>query len=150
MKIPKNYKGADLPAFYTEDTCEEFHRLLCHLLRRFEAALLTLHDLRDCPRAEIQSKCFDIAVYNAATCGLTLWSLVYSSFLEEHLSRFQAPNPLALPRRVDVELPEDARLVSEGSELQPWWFSGRDSGSLAVRALYRLLAFSNCAFRSRK
>jgi len=128
--------GADLPAFYTADMCEEFHHLLCHLLRRFEAALLALHDFQDCPRAELQSKAFDIAVYDVATCGLTLWSLVYSSFLEEHLWRIQAPNPLVQARPVDLKSPEDAKLISEGSEWQPWWFSGRDSGSLAVRAAY--------------
>jgi hypothetical protein len=111
MQIVKRYMttpGADLPAFYTEDTCEEFHHLLCHLLRRFEAALLALHDLRDCPRPELQSKAFDVAVYDVATCGLTLWSLAYSSFLEEHLWRIHAPNPLAQAGGVDVESPEDS------------------------------------------
>jgi hypothetical protein len=136
VQLAKHYPAtpaAELPAFYTRDTCKEFHRLLCHLLRCFETSL---HDLRDYPYAELHTEAFDMAVYHVATCGLTLWSLVYSSFLEEHLWRIQAPNPLALARRVDAKSSGDAALGSEGTQLQPWWFSGRDSGSLAVCTAY--------------
>jgi len=94
-----DYKiGSDIPPMYTSETCEEFQRLLCHLLRSYEAALLTLDDFKGRSLKPDEVNSFEIAVYCVATCGLTLRDLVYSSFLQEHLARIRLAVPQAQPR----------------------------------------------------
>jgi hypothetical protein len=95
-RVAKQYHdkpGPVLPALYTEKTCEEIHHLLCHLLRRFEAALMKLHEFQNRSLEDRRTDDFEMAVYAVAICGVTLRSLVHSSFLEEHIIRIQAPNP---------------------------------------------------------
>jgi hypothetical protein len=143
IKLAKHYDetpGAEFPHIYTGETCEEFHRLLCHLVRRHEAALSALNDLKDLSHAERQTERFDNAVYGVATCGLILRSLVYSSFLEEHLCRIQAPNPHTtrldgIPQ-ADVTSDDEALSGSGTIIWQPWQVFGRDSGSSSVRRVY--------------
>jgi hypothetical protein len=143
IELAKHYHetpGAEFPHLYTRETCEEFHRLLCHLLTCYEAALSALHDLEDLSHAERQTELFDNAVYCVATCGLTLRSLVHSSFLEEHLCRILAPNPhitkLDDTSHADATS-DDGELSGSGTIIwQPWQVFGRDSGSSSVRRAY--------------
>jgi hypothetical protein len=143
IELAKHYHetpGAEYPHIYTRETCEEFHRLLCHLLTSYETALSALHDLEDLSHAERQTELFDNAVYSVATCGLTLRSLVYSPFLEEHLHRIQAPNPhtarLDNNPHADATSDDGALSGSETVTWQPWQVFGRDSGSSSVRRAY--------------
>jgi hypothetical protein len=143
IKLAKHYHetpGTEFPHIYTTETWEEFHRLLCHLLRHYEAALSALHGLKDSSRAERQSETFDNAVYSVATCGLTLRSLVYSSFLKEHLCRILAPNPhstrLDSTTQADATSDDGALSGSETIIWQPWQAFGRNSGSSSVRRVY--------------
>jgi hypothetical protein len=102
MSLVAGYKArSTLPPIYTRETCEEFHHLLCHLLRCYEAALLTLADFNGLDLSNDPPQAFEIAIYGVATCGLTLHNLIYSSFLEEHLIRIHLPDPRS-ERRSDA------------------------------------------------
>jgi hypothetical protein len=93
IQLARQYCDVPGTPFYTQDTCEEFQSLLCHLLRRFKTALHALHAFRDIPPALRDSDGFESAIYALTICGLTLHSFVHSSFLEENLRRIRAPNP---------------------------------------------------------
>ena len=140
MRVAKQYHDTpapspDLPTLYTEETCEDFHRLLCHLLRRFETTLLKLHEFRDRSPADRCTEDFEMAVYGVATCGLTLRSLVHSSFLEEHLVRIQAPNPY--PQTcAGNNINRNMHMSPEALEFYPHGACGNDSGSHSVCTAY--------------
>jgi hypothetical protein len=144
MRVAKEYRdapppGPNLPALYTEDTCEEFHHLLCHLLRRFEATLLKLHEFQYRSPADRCTEDFEMAVYGVATCGLTLRSLVHSSFLEEHLVRIQAPNPYpqACVGNAGINVMDlNMHMSPEALEFYPHGTCGNDSGSHSVCTAY--------------
>jgi len=90
LALAENYQtGSDLPLVYTQETCVEFHRLLCHLLRSYEASLLMLDEYGGRPLSDNEMDDFEFTVYGVATCALTLRDLLYSSYLDEHLRRIQ-------------------------------------------------------------
>jgi hypothetical protein len=124
-------------SLYTNDTCEDFHRLLCHLIKSYETALVALDKFKDCSSVDCSTPAFHTAIYGLATCCLALRALVYSSFIEEHLCRIRAPD--IRPRRPndrshiymqsDMNLPVDAKPIEFQS-------SGMDSGWLSVHKAY--------------
>jgi hypothetical protein len=94
MLLAVHYKAnSALLLIYTKETCEEFHYLLYHLLCCYKAALLTLADFKGLNLSNDHLEAFKIAIYSVATCGLTLYNLIYSSFIEEYLSRIHLFNP---------------------------------------------------------
>jgi hypothetical protein len=147
LVLAKRYKaGSTLTSIYTKETCEEFHRLLCHLLRCYEAALLTLDEFKARFLSDVNIEEFEIAVYGVATCGITLRALAYCSFVEEHFSRIRAPDPLTSQRRnhaqgqMDAEImygDEDPELLSERISIQtPMIPAGKHYNSPVVRDAY--------------
>jgi hypothetical protein len=80
------------PCIYTDNTCHEFHQLLCHLLHKFKEFLLALDKYTGCALLEDDLKPFDITAYRVAICGITLRDLIYSSYLAHHLARMELPD----------------------------------------------------------
>lgn len=88
MEVAMAYRpGATIPQIYTKETCEDFHRLLCHLLRCYETSITTLSNFEVSSLTEDEANEFEIAVFSAATCGLTLSALAHSTFIDEHMCR---------------------------------------------------------------
>jgi len=115
MALTQNYQvGSDLPFIYTSETCREFHTLLCHLLRSYEASLLMLKSYGTESLARNEMKDFEFTVHGVATCALVLWNLAYSSFLDEHLSRICLPNPRQSYQQEGSERGEEKEGEMEG------------------------------------
>jgi hypothetical protein len=94
MKLAVEYTtDSDLPPIYTMNTCEEVHRLLCHLLRCYDRSLAALDKFTNKPLSDKEVDDFASAVHCFTTCALMLRDFVYSSFLEEHISRIQPTDP---------------------------------------------------------
>jgi hypothetical protein len=99
MAIATAYKsGATTPLIYTDATCEEFHRLLCHILHCYNVSLSKLNTVDTHPPVGAIDE-FEIAVYGVATCGLTLQTLAYASFIDEHMYRILPPGLHSQQRR---------------------------------------------------
>ena len=79
--------GAAIPLIYTKETCEDLHRLLCHLLRCYQISIATLSRFEVSSSTGNDADEFEIAVYGVATCGLTLGTLAHSTFIDEHMCR---------------------------------------------------------------
>jgi hypothetical protein len=92
MKMAMAYKpGMAVPLIYTNATCEDVHRLLCHVLRCYDASLAVLDNVEVHPPIGVMDQ-FEIAVYGVATCGLVLQTLAHSSFIDEHMYRILPPD----------------------------------------------------------
>lgn len=110
MALAAAYRpGAAVPLIYTKETCEELHRLLCHLLRCYEISISTLSDFETASSGDDADE-FEIAVYGVATCGLTLGALAHSTFIDEHMCRILPSNRRepAIGFQAGVELTRDA------------------------------------------
>jgi len=134
IRLVKSYQKSsarDRSAFYNPETCEDFHRLLCHLLRRYEAALTTLLELENNSSEDTEE-----AVFSLTVCGLTLHALVYSSFLEDHLCCIRAPSlhPFRRSESSHMDIKSDAGepLACESIESK----SQMDSSLQSVRNTY--------------
>jgi hypothetical protein len=100
MKLAVEYTtDSDLPPIYTVNTCEEVHRLLCHLLRCYDRSLLALDKFTGTPLSDKKMEDFEAAVHCFTTCALMLRDFAYSSIFAEHISRIQPVDPRA--RRLD-------------------------------------------------
>ena len=117
--------GAAIPLIYMKETCEDLHRLLCHLLRCYEILIATLSGFEVSSSTGDDADEFEIAVYGVATCGLTLGTLAQSTFIDEHMCRI---------------LPSDHRswppLNWEGSLREPEVRSQADARSYIGRHAY--------------
>jgi hypothetical protein len=101
MEMALAYKpSATIPQVYTDATCEEFHRLLCHVLHCCDVSLTKLNTVDTHPPVGAIDQ-FEMAVYGVATCGLTLQTLANTSFIDEHMHRVLPPSLRSQRRRAD-------------------------------------------------
>jgi hypothetical protein len=135
MAIARAYEpGMEVPRIYTAATCEDVHRLLCHLLRCYDASLTTLINAETRPPVDVIDQ-FEIAVYGVATCGLTLRALAHTSFIDEHMYRILHSGPRSRRRRGGQDWTTAVEESNSGAiptEINP----GSDNGSPFVRHPY--------------
>src|ERR1700722_2234204 len=115
LTLAKNYVvDSEPPSIYTSETCEEVQRLLSHLLRSYEAALLALDEFEGQPLRPEGIASFEMAIYCLAACGLTLRDLVYASFFEDHLLRMQLGDRRA--QQPDAKVDDDDNGDDDGDD----------------------------------
>jgi hypothetical protein len=127
MAIAMAYKpGAAIPQIYKKETCEDLHRLLCHLLRSYKTSIAKLSDFEASSSTGDDADEFKIAVYGVATCGMTLGALSYSSFIDEHMWR------IIPSRHMEGSLRE---LDDVGFQANSESYSGRHAYADSLRSL---------------
>jgi hypothetical protein len=135
MEMAMTYKpGMATPLIYTDATCEDFHRLLCHLLHCFEVSLTQLNKVDAHPPAGVIDE-FEIAIYGVATCGLTLQTLAYASFIDKHMHRILPPSPRSRRHR-DSQDGKAAEGVRNSEVTLPGMNFGNGNESHLVRHAY--------------